>query len=441
MDEHNHVAEQMPDGPAKRSRRSPHFRKLEYQARSVQMLLAVLLGAVALLPACVFFVIEMSRLREDADKYAEHCAKLALSRMAGGKLDQSELETQLQEEMRLHDISLIRLLAPSGKEVVRLGNESRSSLATTTSFPLSPETTPLAEIELQVDDKSLQNRAIRVLIVHLLVALLLGLAIYRIPVRALHRAIGELEGAEVRLRQSEKLSAIGEMYAGIAHEVNNPLGIILTRVKFMLSRARRRKDPREVVEDLEILERHGVRIAEIVRGLLAFGRKISVQTTETDVNKVVKEVIDRVEDAFATQNIQVQSIVDFTLPRIHASPVHLQQVFLNMLNNARDAMPDGGTIALRTFRDEHHLLAEVRDSGTGIAKEAQEKLFEPFFTTKSKGTGLGLSVSYGIVKAHGGEIEVESQPGKGALFRLILPINGEKHETKESTSSYSRRRA
>lgn len=440
MDERNNMPKQA-NGAAQRSRRSPHFRKLEHQARSVQILLAVLLGAVALLPACVFFAIEVRRLNEDAQTYSEHCANLITSRLARNKPELSELEPQLHEEMRLHDISLIRLMGPGGREVARLGKESSSALAVTTTVTLDPRNLPLTEIAIQVDDRSLQERAVRVLIVHLLVALALGLAVYRIPVRALHRAIGELEGAEARLRQSEKLSAIGEMYAGIAHEVNNPLAIILTRVKFMLSRARRSEGAGELVDDLETLERHGVRIAEIVRGLLAFGRKISVQTTETDVNRVIKEVIDRVEDSFEKQNIDVQAIVDFTLPRIHASPIHLQQVFLNMLHNARDAMPGGGTITLRTFRDRNHLLAEVRDSGTGIAKEAQEKLFEPFFTTKSKGTGLGLSVSYGIVKAHGGDIEVESVPGQGSLFRLILPINGEKYESKESASSYRRRRA
>jgi signal transduction histidine kinase len=440
MEEHNKKSEHSPDGASQRSRRSPHFRKLEHQARSVQMLLAVLLGAVALLPACVFFVIEMSRLREDVLGYAEHCAELVTSQ-TGQNLELSDLQPQLRKEMRLHDISLIRLLGPSGNEVIRFGKESRSSLATTASIRLPSVASPIAELMIQVDDRSLQNRAVRVLLVHLLVALLLGLAIYRIPVRALHRAISELEGAEARLRQSEKLSAIGEMYAGIAHEVNNPLAIILTRVKFMLSRARRRKEPRELQEDLETLERHGVRIAEIIRGLLAFGRKISVQTRETDVNRVIKEVVDRVEDSFAKQNIKIQSIIDFTLPRIHASPVHLQQVFLNMLNNARDAMPDGGTITLRTYRERRHLFAEVIDSGTGIAQDAQEKLFEPFFTTKSKGTGLGLSVSYGIIKAHGGDIEVESVPGQGTSFRLTLPINGKNYETKESADTNSRRRA
>jgi signal transduction histidine kinase len=141
------------------------------------------------------------------------------------------------------------------------------------------------------------------------------------------------------------------------------------------------------------------------------------------VNGVIGETVALVEPLFARQGIGVQLFLDRSLPRVRASAQHLQQVFLNLVNNAHDAMPDGGTLTLRTYRDGSSLVAEVRDTGRGIPPEIQPRVFEPFFTTKDvgKGTGLGLAVSYGIVRAHGGDLTVESRQGDGAVFRVILP--------------------
>jgi len=124
------------------------------------------------------------------------------------------------------------------------------------------------------------------------------------------------------------------------------------------------------------------------------------------------------------QGIRIQSLLDSPLPRVRASADHLQQAFLNMLNNARDAMPDGGTATLQTYVNGSNLVVEIRDTGGGMSSEVQARVFEPFFTTKAvgRGTGLGLSVSHGIVCAHGGGIGIESSPGKGATFRVTLPI-------------------
>jgi two-component system NtrC family sensor kinase len=139
---------------------------------------------------------------------------------------------------------------------------------------------------------------------------------------------------------------------------------------------------------------------------------------------VIEDVAKLVERPFAKHNIQIRFLLEPALPSLRASPHHLQQVFMNLLNNARDAMPEGGVITLRTSRVDGYLMAEVEDTGAGIADEDRQRVFEPFFTPKGvgKGTGLGLSVSYGIIRAHGGNIDVRSKPGNGALFRISLPI-------------------
>jgi two-component system NtrC family sensor kinase len=277
---------------------------------------------------------------------------------------------------------------------------------------------------VELDGRPLARQMGRVFGIHAVVALLLSLAMYRLPVRAVRRAARDLEITEAQLLHSEKLRTLGEVYAGLTHEINNPLGIILTRVKLLLGAAQERGLPAEVTRDLEAIDKHGARIADIVRGLLAFSRKTELAPRDTDLNQVLADVLALVEKPFARNGVTIESQLAPDLPHIQASPDHLQQVFLNLVKNAREAMPEGGTIIVRTRRNGTNLVAEVLDDGMGISPSAVGHLFEPFFTTKDvgKGVGLGLSVSYGIVKAHDGEIEAENRPGKGAVFRVILPL-------------------
>jgi signal transduction histidine kinase len=289
-------------------------------------------------------------------------------------------------------------------------------VVTATSAPLT--------LVVELDGGPLVGQMARVVGIHAAVALLLSLAMYRLPVRAVRRAARDLEITEAQLLHSEKLRTLGEVYAGLTHEINNPLGIILTRVKLLLATAPERALPADVTRDLETIDKHGARIADIVRGLLAFSRKTELAPRETDLNQVLADVLALVEKPFARDGVKIESQLAPGLPRIQASPDHLQQVFLNLVKNAREAMPEGGTITVRTARNGASLVAEVLDTGTGISPPAVGHLFEPFFTTKGvgKGVGLGLSVSYGIVKAHDGEIEGENRSGKGAVFRVILPL-------------------
>jgi len=159
---------------------------------------------------------------------------------------------------------------------------------------------------------------------------------------------------------------------------------------------------------------------------LTFARKGEFELTPLNLNDAIEEIVGMVREPFAKMNIGVECNLEKNLPSINSSANQLQQVFLNLLTNARDALPEGGTINVRTYRDledKGRVVAELTDDGTGIPRGEIGRIFEPFFTTKEvgKGTGLGLSVSYGIMRAHAGDIRVESEPGKGSTFTLIFP--------------------
>jgi signal transduction histidine kinase len=399
------------------------FQRLQAQARRLQWLAVCLVGSVAVVPALVYFTLALSNLRLDAERHARHLVPMIASSVYGSDLDRETISALIGREMAFNDLAGVRLLDAAGVEILRLGRGDSSFSATEVAIHLPASTGPVRELRVTPDDRALLDRAARVLGLHLLVAAVLGALVYRVPMRALWHAIDEVERTQAQLVHSDRLSSIGEMYAGLAHEINNPLGIILTRVRFLLATAAERQLPPDLVQDLEVIDRHGSRIAETIRGLLAFARRTEFEFAPTDVNGVIGEAVALVEPLFARQGIGLQLFLDRSLPRVRASAQHLQQVFLNLVNNAHDAMPDGGTITLRTYRNGSSLVAEVRDTGRGIPPEIQPRVFEPFFTTKDvgKGTGLGLAVSYGIVRAHGGDLTVESRQGDGAVFRVVLP--------------------
>lgn len=408
--------------------RGTPFGRLKLQVWRLQGFLGVLVGIIGLLPPSVFFILELTHLRERAQGHATHFAHTITSQVKESGLDLQALSSLLQQEMASNGIVSFRLMGQEGKEILRVSQPDRPFLAIEAASSLLPAVAPLQELYVAVDDRPLLYQAARVLGIHLLVATLLAFAVYQMGVRSLHRAVEELESMQAQLIHSEKLSAIGEIYAGLTHEINNPLGIILSKAEILLLYTAKEKEfSPELVRDLEMIHRHGTRIAEIIRGLLTFARRTSFDLTHIDLNRVIDETASLFEKSLSRPEIRIERQFDRDLPQIVGSPIHLQQVFLSLLTNARDAMPQGGNITLRTYRNRRHLVAEVQDTGIGIADEIRRRIFEPFFTTKDvgKATGLGLSVSYGIVRGHGGDIEVKSSPGKGALFRLILPIEGE----------------
>ncbi len=231
-------------------------------------------------------------------------------------------------------------------------------------------------------------------------------------------------GLQRAARQAEKMAALGVLCAGTAHEINNPVGIITSRIQLMLLEANGAGGPAGLREDLEVLGRNAQRIARITQSLLGFARPSLGPPTPVDLNRVVQDSLVLAEGQLARHGVAVRSVLTPDLPPLLGDANALQQVVMNLFANAQDAMPEGGEIRVATRREEGapgRLRLVVSDTGTGIAPEHVPRLFEPFFTTKEHGTGLGLSVSYGIVRDHQGTMDVQSDPGKGATFVLTFP--------------------
>lgn len=243
--------------------------------------------------------------------------------------------------------------------------------------------------------------------------------------------ITERTQLETQLTQAEKLSSIGLLAAGVAHEVNTPLAVISSYAQ-MLQKQARGDDPtaQRLRPVLEKITQQTFRASEIVNGLLNFSRATGSEMVPLDANAVVRETIALLEHQLRTARLQVHTELQEPLPRIRGSHGKLQQVVLNLVLNAKDAMVEnGGTnLFLSTETHDGEIVITVRDTGGGIAPEHLHRIYDPFFTTKHtpkagqhKGTGLGLAVSYGIVQEHGGRIQVHSEPGQGTAFRLHFP--------------------
>jgi PAS domain S-box-containing protein len=225
---------------------------------------------------------------------------------------------------------------------------------------------------------------------------------------------------EEQLQDAEKMASIGLLAAGVAHEVNTPLAGISSYTQLLRGQLDE-QDPRQQV--LEKIEKQSFRAAKIVNGLLNFSRASGTEYEPVDVNRMLLDVLGLVEHQFEGSRIRVRRELAEGLPCVRANANRLQQVFFNLVLNARDAMPSGGWLTLATSHDGDTLLVEVKDTGHGIKREHIRRIYDPFFTTKGigRGTGLGLSVSYGIVQEHGGAIFVDSAPGQGTTFRVTLP--------------------
>jgi PAS domain S-box-containing protein len=266
----------------------------------------------------------------------------------------------------------------------------------------------------------LRNRAGRRLVANVSIAPLIGKTGERLGRLILLDDITQRVSMEEQMMQSEKLTSLGLLAAGVAHEVNTPLAVI-SNYSQMLARQLPADDPRHKL--VEKIVKQTFRASEIVNNLLNFSRTGGAEFTEVNLNSVVEETLSLVSHPLRTARVSIIKTLAEQLPPVLGSPNRLQQVFLNLFLNARDAMPNGGMLEVRTSANNGAVEVEVSDTGVGISPEFVNRIFDPFFTTKgtNRGTGLGLSVSYGIIKEHAGKIDVRSTAGKGTSFRLEFP--------------------
>lgn len=232
----------------------------------------------------------------------------------------------------------------------------------------------------------------------------------------------EIREIQQALLQSEKLAAMGRLTSQIAHELNNPIYGIMNTLELLKTEIPPESKRRRILE-LSLSETH--RLAEMLRNMLSFSKPEEEQRRPVNLNELIEGILLIVDKQMQEANIKIKTYLDPKIPEIMASTNQMRQVMLNMIKNAKEAMPKGGTLMIATGRDKDRVLIHIRDTGVGIPEENKSKIFEAFFTTKQKvkGVGLGLSVCYGIVKDHGGEIKVESEEGKGTTFTISLPIN------------------
>jgi two-component system NtrC family sensor kinase len=240
--------------------------------------------------------------------------------------------------------------------------------------------------------------------------------------RSFNTMVETLEEAQDQLVQQEKLASVGQLAAGVAHEINNPLGSVLLYADIL--RKETPDDDQQQKDDLGLIMAEATRCKTIVNDLLNFARQNEVLAQATNLNTLLQELVTEVGKQEVFQGIELLTDLAPELPSIEADPLQLRQVFLNLMKNAAEAMPDGGRLTLHTWKGPgpDSVTVEVQDTGTGISEENMKEIFTPFFTTKpiGKGTGLGLAIIYGIVKMHRGQIAVESEEGRGTTFTITL---------------------
>lgn len=234
--------------------------------------------------------------------------------------------------------------------------------------------------------------------------------------------VATLKEAQEQLIQTEKLASVGQLAAGVAHEINNPLGSVLLYADILCKETPEEDEQQR--KDLQMIIREATRCKTIVNDLLNFSRQNEILTQDTDLNDMLRQLGEEQSKQELYANVDIVMDLDPGLGTIQADPLQLHQVFINLMNNAAEAMPGGGKLVLRTQRGPSPGLVtiEVEDTGAGISEENMKKIFTPFFTTKpiGKGTGLGLAIIYGIVKMHRGQISVDSKVSKGTTFTITL---------------------
>ena len=326
---------------------------------------------------------------------------------------------------REHDGYLANYLRTGEKKIIGIGREVVGRRKDGTTFP----------VDLAVSEARLVGRRVFVGIVRDITGRKQAEEALRESNRQLEGALAALQakGDEVKvmsrqLWQAAKLAAVGELAASIAHELNNPLATVSLRVESVLARTPA-DDPRR--RPLEVVEQEVERMAELVANLLQFSRRGQPRASTVDVGEDLAKTLELVQHHLRSRRVHVVQDLAPDVPAIQADRQLLRQVFLNLLSNAGDAMPDGGTLTLRVAPgslegDRRAVVIEFADTGVGIPPEHLPRVMEPFFTTKDegKGTGLGLAICRRAVQEHGGAIHITSDVGQGTTVRIALPVGG-----------------
>jgi two-component system NtrC family sensor kinase len=274
-----------------------------------------------------------------------------------------------------------------------------------------------------------RNTAILIVSLGVLAIVITTIFIAHIVVRHLEEGNQRMDALSAQLVQSDKLAALGKMAAGIAHEINNPLAVIGEKagwMKDLLDEEEFKSSPnlQEYLSSLLKIEEHVERARKITHNMLGFARRMEPRLDDVEVNHVVDQTLELLSNHARISNIEIRKDYRSNLPVIASDRSQLQQVMLNLINNAIDAIGHNGHIDVSTKLDNNRVVIQVKDDGPGIPKEMQRNIFDPFFTTKAngRGTGLGLSISYSIIEKLGGTISFQSEPGKGTTFNVFLPL-------------------
>lgn len=258
-----------------------------------------------------------------------------------------------------------------------------------------------------------------------------------VGVLGIARDITERKRMEAQLLQASKMAAIGELAAGVAHEINNPVGIIsgtAEQLQFLIDHYRER--PEEMAERflkyVGTIREQAARCKRITQGLLNFARRTEVRATEVNVPKVLEETVALLQNRALAEGKKIEVHLIPDLPPLNADPHQLEQVLLNLVNNALDAVDKDGVVTIKVRTENNSIMIDVKDDGVGIAEEHLKKVFDPFFTTKpiGRGTGLGLSICFGIVQRMDGVISVDSKPGTGTIFTVCFPLELQRNAQK-----------
>ena len=258
--------------------------------------------------------------------------------------------------------------------------------------------------------------------------LTLGVSVYFLStvLRQVRSRDQELRRLNQQLGQSEKLAAIGTLAAGVAHEINNPVGVIRNKTQILRYRIQDGEAAEDLLAELDAIEKHTKRVGAITEGLLTFSKETPFALDRLDLNALVREGLELVRVPFRDAGVILEADLAAAPVMVQGSSNHLLQVLVNILINARDASQRGDTVVVHTTEQDGRPCVSIQDSGVGIPDADLSKIFDPFFTTKDvdRGTGLGLAISHGIVEKHLGQITVESRPGAGSTFRVLLPRQG-----------------